>query len=43
MGRSNGFVSGLDLNPGQDGTFSQFANYNIGRTPSTVELSYDWQ
>jgi hypothetical protein len=43
MGMSSGFVSGLSLNPGQHGTFSQFANYNIGRTPSTVELSYDWQ
>jgi hypothetical protein len=43
MGMSSGFVSGLNLNPGQHGTFSQFANYNIGRTPSTVELSYDWQ
>jgi hypothetical protein len=43
MGMSSGFVSGLNLNPGQHGTFSQFANYSIGRTPSTVELSYDWQ
>jgi hypothetical protein len=43
MGISSGYVGGLSLNPGQSGTFSQFANYDYGRTPSTVELSYDWQ
>ncbi|HET7147659.1 MAG TPA: FxLYD domain-containing protein [Candidatus Nitrosopolaris sp.] len=43
IGMSSGYVEGLDLNPGQIGTFSQFANYDYGRTPCTVELSYDWQ
>lgn len=43
IGMSSGYVGGLSLNPGQSGTFSQFANYDINRTPSTVELSYDWQ
>ena len=43
IGMSSGYVGGLSLNPGQSGTFSQFANYDYGRTPGTVELSYDWQ
>jgi hypothetical protein len=43
IGMSSGYVDGLTLNPGQNGTFSQFANYDKSTTPSTVELSYDWQ
>ncbi|MGC2669304.1 MAG: FxLYD domain-containing protein [Candidatus Nitrosopolaris sp.] len=43
IGMSSGYVGGLSLNPGQSGTFSQFADYDYGRTPGTVELSYDWQ
>ena len=43
IGMSSGYVGGLSLNPGQSGTFSQFANYDFGRTPGTVESSYDWQ
>ena len=43
IGMSSGYVDGLILNPGKNGTFSQFTNYDKCTTPSTVELSYDWQ
>jgi len=43
IGMSRGYVDELTLNPGQFGTFSQFANYDKNTIPRTVELSYDWQ
>ncbi|MGC1931364.1 MAG: FxLYD domain-containing protein [Candidatus Nitrosopolaris sp.] len=43
IGMSSGYADGLNLNPGQNSTFSQFSNYNNDTTPSSVELSYDWQ
>jgi hypothetical protein len=43
IGMSRGYVDELTLNPGQFGTFSQFANYDKNTILRTVELSYDWQ